>query len=299
MISGIRCAAAFADADSEGGHWSWPTQKVLRYLAHFRNAGTAANYVSYLKFALQFHPVTNVWDNTTVARALQGARKASFSTSAVSFSCQDTVALGRAAAADGDVDEALAYHLAYSFTSRMQSEIWPLRSGLPPSAKMVGWHSAIIFDTDKSATIEWEKRKNTSSRTAIRAACRCDGVPLAQRSAPCGSCALRDLYKHHGFSVYESVERKSLLNINADRARQNLKRRVKALGISKDSMHTVGFHGFRRGRAKDEYQSGTPISRILELGGWRSAAVLRYLAVKEIDQVAVLDSAVCESSSDC
>ncbi len=56
-----------------------------------------------------------------------------------------------------------------------------------------------------------------------------------------------------------------------------------------------GFHAFR---TRDEYQAGTPMSRILELGGWRSSAVLRYFAIREINQQAVFASTVAESESD-
>ena len=38
--------------------------------------------------------------------------------------------------------------------------------------------------------------------------------------------------------------------------------------------------------------------QILELGGWKSAAVLRYLAIKEIDQMTTLNNALDDSSSD-
>ncbi len=44
--------------------------------------------------------------------------------------------------------------------------------------------------------------------------------------------------------------------------------------------------------------AGTAISRILELGNWRSSAVLRYLAIKELDEVSIMNSTVAASDSD-
>ena len=70
------------------------------------------------------------------------------------------------------------------------------------------------------------------------------------------------------------------------------------MSLHTDVVSAAGFHGFRRGRARDEHHRGTPITKILELGGWKSAAVLRYLAIQEIDQVAVLDATVDVSDSD-
>ena len=75
-----------------------------------------------------------------------------------------------------------------------------------------------------------------------------------------------------------------------------------AAGVAGASQSGVGFHGFRRGRARDEYQDGTPLSRILELGGWRSPAILRYLGLKElggdVDEVHAINCAAEASESD-
>ena len=90
-----------------------------------------------------------------------------------------------------------------------------------------------------------------------------------------------------------------MFTISATRARESLKRRVSSLrSLRHPLVGIVGFHGFRRGRARDEYQAGTAVSRILELGGWKSASVLRYLAIKEIDEVTTLNVTVDASDSD-
>ena len=297
VCSGISCAAAFADNDSQGGHWTWPTGKVLRYLTYFRNGGTARNYLSYLSFALQFHPTLERWDRHVVSRALCGSCKATISGTAAAFSASDTVKLGRIAAGEGDVDESLTYHLAYSYTSRMQSEIWPLRAGQPPKSNAGGWHSGIAFEST-AAVIEWERRKNALGRTAIRAECVCGGLPFMQRERPCGPCALRDAHRRNDLPCDGHAPRQALLEISPSRARANLQRRAREIGIRADPPAVIGFHGFQRGRARDEHRAGTPITRILELGGWRSAAVLRYLAIRELDQVAVMNSSVDGSDSE-
>ena len=78
----------------------------------------------------------------------------------------------------------------------------------------------------------------------------------------------------------------------------NLRRRAVELSFAYAGQPLLGFHAFRRGRARDEYRAGTPISKILELGGWRSPSVLRYLAIREIDQLAVISEVVDASESE-
>ena len=63
-----------------------------------------------------------------------------------------------------------------------------------------------------------------------------------------------------------------LLSVVASRMRANLRRRAVTLKLVQPGQALVGFHAFRRGRAREEYRAGTPISRILELGGWKTNA---------------------------
>ena len=44
----------------------------------------------------------------------------------------------------------------------------------------------------------------------------------------------------------------------------------------------MGWHAFRRGKASDVMHFGSSISEICLMGGWRSAAVLRYIAVDDL-----------------
>ena len=101
-----------------------------------------------------------------------------------------------------------------------------------------------------------------------------------------------------GLSWHDNRQRTNLFSLNSSQARSNLKTYARKLGIGRNNDMQIGFHGFRRGRARDELKKGSPISRILELGGWKSSAVLRYLAIKEFDEVTALEVAVDVSESD-
>ena len=159
----------------------------------------------------------------------------------------------------------------------MQSEVWPLRTGPSPKLNAQGWISSISFDAS-AATIEWES--------------------LSWSERLPGPCALRDAYTRKSLPCNTSAPRQALLDIAPSRARENLRRRVRASNLRGNEKAIIGFHGFRRGRARDEYRAGTPLTRILDMGGLKSSSVLRYFAIRELDQVAVLNSSLDGSDSD-
>ena len=151
-----------------------------------------------------------------------------------------------------------------------------------------------------------EKRKNTLRRTTFVINCKCQGRGFAAGSKPCGRCAVMALAKKWqstdsvaDWILPPSGER--FFSPSASKMR-SLLRDITALKGICAGCQGVGFHGFRRGRARDEYQDGTPLSRILELGGWKSSAALRYLALKElsgeVDEVHAINVAVEASDSD-
>ena len=297
-VSGINAAAAFAAEDSEGGPTYWPTTKVLRFIATFSNGHTAGNYVGALTFALQFVTPQATWDPSLIASVVKGKKKATYVTSKVAFTSDETVKLARMAIAEGSKSEAYEYILAFAVCARTQSEIRPLRSGLPSQPKEQNWHSAITLRRS-SIVIDWQQRKNTQGRpvsTCVQ--CQCGGVALRDRVAPCAPCAVKDIFKDLGLDEHGPTSVRRLLDTNGTSARRNLIRRARCIrpGLSDDSI--IGFHGFRRGRAQHERRLGTPISRILEIGGWKSSAVLRYLAMQEIDDAVIMRTSVEESESE-
>ena len=66
-----------------------------------------------------------------------------------------------------------------------------------------------------------------------------------------------------------------------------------ALGLPR-----VGWHSFRRGAARDMLNRGCTLAQILDAGGWRSAAFLRYLSRRDIDARVALELSELHSGSD-
>ena len=71
---------------------------------------------------------------------------------------------------------------------------------------------------------------------------------------------------------------------------------LKEIGVDKAA--SDGTHDLRRGHALDLQLAGAPVFAILEAGGWRSPAFLKYLDLHQLDRDLVVQSHVAESSSD-
>ncbi len=107
----------------------------------------------------------------------------------------------------------------------------------------------------------------------------------------CGVRALRGQVRDHrnaGLSV-----RTPLFDVTASVALASVRDACLA-----NSLPKVGWHAFRRGAARDMLNSGCSLAQILEAGGWRSAAFLRYLSRRDIDARVALELAEIQSGSD-
>ena len=71
---------------------------------------------------------------------------------------------------------------------------------------------------------------------------------------------------------------------------------LEKVGVEKAGCY--GTHDLRRGHALDLQLAGAPLFAILEAGGWRSPAFLKYLDLHQLDRDLVVQSHVAESSSD-
>lgn len=81
--------------------------------------------------------------------------------------------------------------------------------------------------------------------------------------------------------------------MSASLALVRIKTAAAAVGIEK-----ISWHSFRRGAAHHMLDKGATIAQILRAGGWRSAAFLRYLCRKDVDNAAHLQIIHDESDSE-
>ena len=108
---------------------------------------------------------------------------------------------------------------------------------------------------------------------------------------------MRRMCNHTEMSDSRHRPRRSL--VRSHRPRQHhvkIRNIAKALGIQEAVRGT--WHAFRRGKASDMLSAGDPISTILQAGGWRSPAILRYLVMEELDHRVATNATVDASDSE-
>ena len=117
--------------------------------------------------------------------------------------------------------------------------------------------------------------------------CICKESPKAL----CGFCALMAQVSLHR-SLGKSP-RDRLFSLDSRRCLEYLCQLCQRLNLPRP-----GWHSFRRGMATDMLRSGAPLAAIMRAGGWRSAAFLRYLASKCLDERESLEFTLVNSDSE-
>ncbi len=117
--------------------------------------------------------------------------------------------------------------------------------------------------------------------------CRClgaDSPPLEKEAHaklrwadfPCACCRLWGLWDHA-----RSEGRRQVFQITKGLLATYLKEAGDALGLP--NSNRLGSHAFRCGATQDMVNEGSPISLILRLGGWKSASVLHYMVMDDLE----------------
>ena len=203
-----------------------------------------------------------------------GSKKSTIRRSKALLRHSDIVRLVEHAEAEGHPTDPILYPVAYHYMLRVPSELLPMRIATRPSAGSPrDWHSFVEYG-NKSVTLHLGTRKNhQDAPSRLHRQCFCkDTIDKA-----CGVCALmklRDQARPDSWDLRPFREHQAL-------ALARLRRRCEALGIAAAS--PIGFHAFRRGRASDLLAEGTSIGALLQLGGWRSPAILSYFAVNDLE----------------
>lgn len=79
-------------------------------------------------------------------------------------------------------------------------------------------------------------------------------------------------------------------------ALNSLREMLRRLNIPNASLYRT--HDLRRGRCQDMVDSGSTVAEILRAGQWKSAALLQYVDMDELERGAVMEAHMDESSSD-
>ena len=269
-------------------------EDIMAFATIFRNGDTLQNYVSHLYTAHQILGLPHDWNIANLRSLKAGSRKATLRTAKAVLRHKDVQALCQDANNQGHKTDALLYSIAYTYMLPVPSELLPLRiatSKMPGTPKE--WHSFLEVAPEcngrPSIAIHLGSRKNAPDLPSrILRACICNH----SKDIACGVCALLTLLQNATDDSWTSrpfLEHPAMVT-------SRLRFRCQFLHIGHH--RPIGTHAFRRGRCSDLLGDGTSIGQILIMGGWKSPAVLQYMAIDELSSRVAAIQAVEDSDSD-
>ena len=93
---------------------------------------------------------------------------------------------------------------------------------------------------------------------------------------PCACCRLFDLWQDA-----REKNLKTIFTLKKSKLLADLKCTAGLLDMP--NSQRLGTHAFRRGATQDMVNAGAALSTILRLGGWKSASVLHYMAIDDLE----------------
>jgi hypothetical protein len=270
----------------------YSSQHVCGWLTLFSNPGTAANYLSYLRWACREFRKDLSWSDAAVGSLLRSMRKVDLYTriagmpEGVRFAEQEIHRLILLACELGDPEFGILGTLSYHYLFRVPSECLPLQVGstaeamqaLPPDR-----HSS-VYVANGRLHVKLKERKNRPQGSLLIRECCCESVRESR------------LCPVHCFDWQQLNEGDRLLTITNSQARHRLRRYATMLALP--GADRVTLKVFRASRATALALQGKPIHHILEAGEWRSAAMLRYVSADTLDAGSLLTQSVLEEDSD-
>ena len=270
----------------------YSSEHVCGWLTLFANPGTAANYLSYLRWACREFRKDLSWSDSAVASLLKSMKKVDLHTrisqmpEGVRLAESDVYRLGLLAWELGDPEFGILTTLSYSFLFRVASECIPLEIGTAAEAVSPlpeGRHSGIYVANGK-LHVRLRSRKNRPQGSLLIRECNC-GALQEPRLCPV-----------HCFDWQQLNEGDRLFTLTNAAARHRLRRYATMLALPGAARVTLKV--FRASRATALALQGRPIHHILEAGEWRSAAMLRYVSADALDTGSLLTQSVLEEDSD-
>lgn len=260
---------------------------LASYSAMFMNGDTFKAYLGHLSVGCRLvgRPLL---PSALSSALIRGARKFVQKSERPTLRSAAVLALVRRAVREGLTDLARIMTIARQFLSRVADETFPLqldgRQGL--GSDDLQWHSQVVLGAS-SAIVILRTRKNEPRGARLTRKCVC----ASQHPLLCGVCSLRA-------AVAESTAqgrdpRQRLFTLQPAAALADLRRLSAFLDLGRP-----GWHAFRRGMAQDMLDGGSSLSQILQAGGWRSSAFLRYLIKHDVDAREAAEFAIADSDSD-
>ena len=298
VASGLRAWHAFAVTFLDYSHQETLPPKcaadVLKFVALFASAGTATNYVGYVAWACKFHALSLTWRTDEINLALQGLKKAEQKGKERIFAdapkltteimCQLLELCDNIPGFETDGD---LYLLAWQFLLRVQSEAVPLERGEANEHSQLphARHSAVWIDSSFVCHLRLRRRKHMPTGSAMSRPCACQGA------LPDKLCLSHRL----NFRMSNLKPGQKLFPFSPVHYLKRFRNLLELLQVPGASQ--FGFKTFRAGKATALAKSGCPVHVIMQMGQWRSAALLKYVSPDALDEGVFWQEVVCEDDS--
>ena len=267
---------------------------VSKFLVMFSNAGTAANYLSYIRWSCKEFKKSLQWSDSSLSSLIRSIRKQDLATrvanlpEGVRFDELEIERLIILAWELHDPEWGLMACMSYQCLFRVQSEALPLEFGTADEALHPlpeNRHSSVWIEGNR-VYVRLRCRKNRPAGSLLVRECNClQGKAKDQRLCPV-----------HCMDWSNQEAGQKVFQISATAAKQKLQRYAMMLGLKGAGMATL--KTFRASRATNLALQGRPIHAILEAGEWRSAAMLKYVTPEALDRGAMLTTAILEEDAD-
>ena len=270
-----------------------PDVDVCKFLAIFRNPGTPANCIGYVKWACTHFSMVTSWYSPTVT--LKGMRaehlRATGGPALAKVLLTDEWAqLAKLSLAMNQPHVHAAVLVSSVFLLRVQSEAMGLEVGMKRDAQILppGRHSAVWIESCErgfdSLHIRLARRKHRPQGSLLVRTCACAGTS----PRCCAVHAVAPLLRNKSAGAL-------LFDLTSSSFLKAVRRMVTLLGHKNANRCTL--KAFRAGRATSLAAAGSPIGVILAAGEWKSSAFLRCCQADEISVSAVLE-VMCAEDED-
>ena len=253
-----------------------------RWLSLFKHAGTARNYLAYVKKAHQIvgHSCTE-FDVPETRQVIAGIEKGMTHVTKPRRRVQSGLLrkMVHLAAQKGWTALADLWILSYAFLLRVPSEALAMQAGNSAANK----HSR-FFIKDGVVTLHLNKRKNAPKGQTLQRSCCCVSNPALCPHLVCERRADPLIPGQRLFGITYA---------------QFLKQTREILRLLKvENFSEFGSHVFRRGCCDDMRAKKSPLRDILEAGGWKSGAFALYLEREAAERDAVATVLIDVSSDE-
>ena len=297
VSSGLKCWQAFAESLGYDPNNTVPpvdTDDVLAFVAVFRQAGTARNYVGYLKWCCLTLDLDLSWFKPSVTQALKGLSKQNLRTVALELQKKyklNTVVLvsvTRLARAVSTEEFRVAFVLGWQFLLRMQSEAVPLEKGGAESVVTLApeRHSAVWLAPNGRLHLRLRTRKHRPAGSLLIRQCIC---AVGEQHELCPICQCRDF-------LAGKQEGERLFSFSAVGLLSEFRRMMTLL--MQPGARSYGLKAFRAGRATEMALQGCSLPQVLRAGEWSSMAMCNYADEDAFDFGVMLRNAVDQHDED-